>query len=197
MSRGKSLRWRLLRRPAKHRGRLNRKTLLWLLGAGDFAEEMLGGPARDFFLSIFSRNALSVYLPVVGVAHAVRGCAKVALDLPVEHSAMITLFLAGIALFFLRYEQYILTVVQVGIRLRICIQPGDTLVCIALRSGISVECLTEGNDLKDPDRIIDGQGLFLPSHECNDEQAIDGQGFPSASNGYEVFRPEQVPRGGM
>lgn len=43
------------------------------------------------------------------------------------------------------------------------VRPGDTLSGIAARAGVSVRSLTEANSLRDPNRLIAGQSLSVPS----------------------------------
>ncbi len=44
------------------------------------------------------------------------------------------------------------------------VQPGDSLSVIARRTGVSQETLIDLNNIRDPDRIVVGQKLLLPSH---------------------------------
>jgi LysM repeat protein len=48
-----------------------------------------------------------------------------------------------------------------GVDLTYIVEPGDSLSVIAARFGITVEAITEANDLADPDIIV-GQELIIP-----------------------------------
>lgn len=46
------------------------------------------------------------------------------------------------------------------------VRPGDTLTAIAARAGTTVTALADANDLADPDRIVAGQRLTVPSQQA-------------------------------
>lgn len=57
----------------------------------------------------------------------------------------------------------------------VTVQPGDTLVGIAARRGVSAEALARANGLSNPDAIYPGQQLALPSSAAVSQSTGAGQ----------------------